>query len=557
MPPVAMAQDRHAIGHAASDLRVATFNVALNRAKAGQLVAELRGGKSKQAHAVAEIIQRVRPDVLVLNEVDHDAAGEAIAALQREYLGVAHGDAQAITFAHTFTAPVNTGEPSGLDLDGDGKTDGPGDAFGYGAFAGQYGMAVLSQHAIARDDVRTFRKLLWKDMPNARLPTDFYGEDARARLRLPSKSHWDVPIDVGGVLVHLLVSHPTPPVFDGPEDRNGKRNADEIRLWADYLEPARAGWIVDDQGRAGGLDAAALFVIAGDLNADPRDGDSKDAIDQLLRHARIDARQIPESGGGAEAATRQSGANARHRGDPRHDTGDFADRSVGNLRLDYVLPTRELAPTGSGVFWPTADDPLFTRLIGDGEPVISSDHRLVWLDVRLPAKRQTDVTELSPTQLRGQPLGDLTGARFLAPFTFAEHELTLIRWWTNGCPFCADSLPALDQMRQRYEKKGFAVVGMYHPKPSREVTDAEVRSLAGKVPFGGALAVDPEWSKLEELWARGAPRMATSISVLVDRAGKIVWVHPGPRLHPSDAPEHRAAARAFTDLEELLRARFN
>ena len=40
----------------------------------------------------------------------------------------------------------------------------------------------------------------------------------REVFRLSSKSHWDVPLRVGGEVVHFLVSHPTPPVFDGPDD---------------------------------------------------------------------------------------------------------------------------------------------------------------------------------------------------------------------------------------------------------------------------------------------------------------------------------------------------
>ena len=48
-------------------------------------------------------------------------------------------------------------------------------------------------------------------------------------VRLSSTSHWGVPVDVDGSTVRFLVSHPTPPVFDGAEDRNGTRNHDEIR----------------------------------------------------------------------------------------------------------------------------------------------------------------------------------------------------------------------------------------------------------------------------------------------------------------------------------------
>ncbi|MEO3925163.1 hypothetical protein ABGB07_15025 [Micromonosporaceae bacterium B7E4] len=81
-------------------------------------------------------------------------------------------------------------------------------------------------------------------------------------------------------------------------------------------------------------------------------------------------------------AARAGGANTTHRSDPVHDTADFADvPGPGNLRADYVLPSRGLDVRGGGVFWPKSGDPL-SRLTGTF-PFPSSDHRLVWLDLRL------------------------------------------------------------------------------------------------------------------------------------------------------------------------------
>ena len=83
------------------------------------------------------------------------------------------------------------------------------------------------------------RQFRWADMPGNLIPTDFYSPEEQAALRLSSKSHWDVPVRIGRRTVHFLVSHPTPPTFDGPEDRNGRRNHDEIRFWADYVAGGR------------------------------------------------------------------------------------------------------------------------------------------------------------------------------------------------------------------------------------------------------------------------------------------------------------------------------
>jgi Endonuclease/Exonuclease/phosphatase family len=375
-------------GHRGS-ARFATFNASLNRAAEGELVADLSTPDDVQAQAVAEVIQRVRPDVLLINEFDFDAQGLAAELFQHNYLSVAHNGASPISYRYRFVAPSNTGIPSGFDLDNNGSVGGPNDAFGFGAYPGQFGMAVFSRYPILRDQVRTFQLFLWKDMPGALLPddpaspapADWYSPAELAVFRLSSKSHWDLPVLVGGKVIHTLVSHPTPPVFDGPEDRNGRRNHDEIRLWADYVLPSRSGYLYDDQGRRGGLKPGARFVIMGDQNADPFDGDSvAGAAQQLLDNPRVNTSDTPTSPGGPEQAVLQGGANLTHRGDPAFDTADFVDvPGPGNLRVDYVLPSKNLRILDSGVFWPLSSDPLF-RLVGVF-PFPTSDHRLVWVDV--------------------------------------------------------------------------------------------------------------------------------------------------------------------------------
>jgi hypothetical protein len=393
--------------------RFATFNASLNRNAAGQALADLSVPGNAQADAVAEIIQRARPEILLINEFDYYAPtaahpdGPLVDAFRDNYLAVAHNGAQPIDYPYSFVAASNTGISSGFDLNNNGVTDTtPGDgsygddSLGFGLFPGQFGLVVYSQHPILTDDVRTFQHFLWRDMPGALLPDDaatpaphdWYNADELAIFPLSSKSHWDVPIDVDGTVVHFLVSHPTPPVFDGPEDRNGTRNSDEIRLWADYITGgSTASYIYDDTGTHGGLEAGALFVIAGDQNSDPLDGDSiPGSIQQLLDHPLVNAKHEPDSDGGHYWAKVQDVLNDTHRSNPRYDTADFCDTPAfppcsgpGNLRADYVLPRSGLKIADSAVFWPTADDPLL-YLTGVGFPVPSSDHRLVWVDVRLP-----------------------------------------------------------------------------------------------------------------------------------------------------------------------------
>ena len=372
-------------------VRVATFNASLNRFFAGQLVSDLSTPNNAQAKTVAEIIQRVRPDILLINEFDFVENGLAAELFQDNYLSVSQNGTEPINYGYHFVAPSNTGIPSGFDLNNNGVIGGPDDAFGFGFFPGQFGMAVYSRYPIDYDSVRTFQFFLWKDMPGARLPNDpntpapadWYSAAELDVFRLSSKSHWDVPIQIDNKVVHFLVSHPTPPVFDGPEDRNGTRNFDEIRLWADYILPSRSGYIYDDQGTFGGLEPGAMFVIAGDQNSDPVDGDSiPGSIQQLLDHPLVNTRVTPTSPGGPQQAALQGGANTTHRGDPAFDTADFADGAPGNLRADYVLPRKNITILDAAVFWPLNTDPLFP-LVGLF-PFPSSDHRLVWIDVHIP-----------------------------------------------------------------------------------------------------------------------------------------------------------------------------
>ena len=389
---VASPADARGGGGQPDPVRFATFNASLNRFNAGDLAAELSVPGSDQPDVIAEIIQRTRPEVLLINEFDYDAGNVALDGFQENYLSVPHGDADPIEYPYRYTAPSNTGIFSGFDYDNSGAAGDfiPGDSYGFGFFPGQFGMAVYSQHPIDYEAIRTFQLFKWKDMPGALLPVDpgppptpWYTPGPELdSFRLSSKSHWDVPIEIGNKTVHFLVSHPTPPVFDGPEDRNGTRNHDEIRFWADYVGPGAAAgsYIYDDNGEYGGLDPGSMFVIAGDQNSDPLDGDSiPGAVQQLLDNPRVNTRVTPSSPGGPEQAALQGGANVTHLSDPAFDTADFADGSPGNLRADYVLPSKQLRITDAGVFWPLSTDPLFP-LVGTF-PFPSSDHRLVWVDV--------------------------------------------------------------------------------------------------------------------------------------------------------------------------------
>jgi len=343
----------------ARDFRIATYNASLNRDTEGQLITDLTTQDNTQAKRVAEIIQRLAPDILLINEFDYDAEGEAARLFQENYLSISQNGQNALVYPHRFLAESNTGLPTEFDFD-----------FGFGEFPGQFGMVIYSKFPIKSEDIRTFQKFLWKDMPDNLLPASFYSAEEQSIFRLSSKSHWDLPIELAGQTLHVLASHPTPPVFDGPEDRNGRRNFDEIRLWADYL--SGASYLYDDSGIKGGLAAGERFVIMGDQNADPRDGDSiRGAINQLLRHPFV-----------TDTLPRSSRFG--------RDTAQFRER----LRVDYVLPsTSGFIVRDSGVYWPTTQP--------ESALLAASDHRPVWVDLTLIPFQSEAFSDL---ELNGQTL---------------------------------------------------------------------------------------------------------------------------------------------------------
>lgn len=356
----------------AKTIRVCTYNASLWQTSEGRLSALLRPGTFAPAKQIAEVVQILEPDVLLLNEFDFDANGTAASRMNDKYFKVSQNGRAIQDYPYRYVAISNTGIHSGFDFDNNGVVDvSPGDqsyggdAFGFGEFPGKFAMAVFSKFPIDPEAVRTFEEILWKDMPENLIPPGFYSEAEQEVFRISSKSHWDVPIQVHGTTVHFLVSHPTPPVFDGAEDRNGRRNHDEIRLWADYLTQGAAGYL------GGGLGAGKRFVIAGDQNADPTRGDSVNAaINQLLDHPRVNGSFIPERTGDQTAFN-------------RFDTATF------RLRVDYVLPSKEGFEIVTGaVYWPTGNQEGATL-------VTSSDHRPVYLDLELVPLIGEVVRELS------------------------------------------------------------------------------------------------------------------------------------------------------------------
>lgn len=332
---------------AAEPWRVASFNAELHRDGPGLLLRDLTRGESPQIDAVVAVIAQARPDILALQGIDWDQDRAALRALAGRLAAAGHG------FPHLFAARPNSGLATGQDMDGDGRSGTPADSQGFGAFTGHRGIAVLSRFPILRDEVVDFSALAWADLPGALLPRHpdgrpFPSAAALAAQRLSSTAHWVVPIALpdGGRLT-LLTFQAGPPVFDGAEDRNGRRNHDEIRLWQLYLD--------------GALDAAppaGRFVIAGGANLDPERGEGRHAaIRALLADPRL---QDPRPTG------------------PDGDSATVHWPRVGRLRVDYVLPSADWQVAGAGVFWPAPGAAMADTVSR------ASRHRLVWVDLRAP-----------------------------------------------------------------------------------------------------------------------------------------------------------------------------
>ena len=356
-------------------LRVATYDAGLSRDVAGDLFEELSAPGAEDATEAARVIQTVRPDVLVLTGIDVDAGDNVAKAFNTNYLAVGGDEHTGITYPYSYTATSNVGVDSGADLDRNGTIGDPGDALGYGKFPGQSSMIVYSKYPLDTDNVRDFTSMPWKKMPDNSIPADLTDLE-RDVLPLASVSHWDIPVEVDGQMLHVLATS----TADAAESSYGTaRNHDQIRFWQDYLDPDTE-YILDHRGTRGPLADDASFVIAGSLKADPTGKGPADptAITSLLASEQI---IDPEPARTTNSSTLSRGvipdtSNAQH-----HTAPTPADNSE-TYRADYVLLSADLSVTDSGVLETGTDtDESYSGFFG----LQSSDNmnHIVWADVAI------------------------------------------------------------------------------------------------------------------------------------------------------------------------------
>lgn len=344
----------------ADPLRIATYDAELTRKGPGLALRDILE-QDEQPEAVARVVAQVAPDILLLTGLDWDPDGHALSALADRIAAQGH------PMPHRLALRPNTGRAAGLDLNANGRLGEGEDSLGYGLFAGQNAMALLSVFPIG--PAGDLSGVLWRDLPGALLHEDTSPEIAAVQP-LSTVGHWIVSIEASSGPVTLAAFRATPPVFDGPEDRNGRRNHDEAALWRLWLDGALRDHPPPEDP----------IVLLGNANLDPVDGDGRpEALTALLSHPRLQD-PAPESPGGRAAAA-QGGTNNLHRGNPARDTADWSEKTArdpGNLRVDYVLPDARFTVRGSGVLWPDTA-PIMGVSADTAET--ASRHRLVWVDV--------------------------------------------------------------------------------------------------------------------------------------------------------------------------------
>jgi hypothetical protein len=297
------------------------------------LLRDVLRGDDPQIAATVAVIAQANPDVLVLTDFDYDLDAVALTAFAALFDP---------SYPHLFAQRPNTGMPTGLDIDQNGRLGEARDAQGYGLFNGNGGMAILSRLPIDAERVTDLSALLWRDLPDADLPmldgAPFFPQAVLDVQRLSTTGHWIVPIfPPDAPPFAVLAFSASPPAFDGAERRNVLRNRDELRLWEQVLA-GDFGALPDD------------LLIAGNANLDPLAGDGdRAAMVSFLSHPLL---QDPL---------------------PGQPSADWRDLGIGMLRVSYVLPSRTWQVVDAGVLWPES---------GGDDGTIVGAHHLVWVDVR-------------------------------------------------------------------------------------------------------------------------------------------------------------------------------
>ncbi len=189
------------------------------------------------------------------------------------------------------------------------------------------------------------------------------------------------------------------------------------------------------------------------------------------------------------------------------------------------------------------------------------------LDPEAPSSAREPVSAALPAARAGGELIGTAAPAFAGDLQWIHGEprtleslrgdVVYVRFWTDTCPYCQASAPGLARLHERYSERGLTVLGLYHPKPRGAKMDVDaVKRRVQELGMEFSIASDPRWDTLDRWWLRAGEgeRRATSVSFILDRAGVIRWIHPGPELHPGGPPDHEQCRADFADAERVIEA---
>lgn len=373
-------------------LRVATVNAGLSEDEEGALAERLEGGQDEAAQMLARNIQKTRPDVLLITDIDTDTHVPDI--FKDQYLAEAQADGEAgskdlspLDYRYVYAASTNAGVQSGADLNGNGSTGDAGDAFGVGHFEGQRSMILYSRYPIKQDEVRTFNDLIWSELPGNSLDTEKYSKLVRSVLPLNSTSLWDVPLDVDGETVHVVATGLTP---DQGEGADADRRLDQLRFLNMYLSDSdELRDLTDDAGAYGGLEQEANAVVLGALGPDLESLDEN--VGQKRQDAAEELETFLDSGELDVAKPSSAGAQCEDDASPQIRTildfvcaTQYATRiGGGTSRSDYVAAANGSTVSKSGIEAAMSRAVAEKSSAGTSSASSAGARRMVWADVTL------------------------------------------------------------------------------------------------------------------------------------------------------------------------------
>lgn len=161
-----------------------------------------------------------------------------------------------------------------------------------------------------------------------------------------------------------------------------------------------------------------------------------------------------------------------------------------------------------------------------------------------------DSETIDATTIVGKPVPawdvDWMGEAAIAPADL-RGQVVLVRWFTEGCPYCAATAPTLVALHDELAGRGLRVIGMYHHKSDEPLEATKVKALAARFGFGFPVAIDHDWKTLRRWWLDQHEGW-TSVSFLIDRRGVVRFVHTGGSYEPGSAD----AAQMRRWIDQLL-----